>query len=572
MKRIKWMPVIGAVALMSLVTVFSYVGCGGSSSSSSGSSGDTTAPTVASKGPVANATNVALNAVITATFSEAMDPDTISSTTFTLCDYEADETIAGTVIYDENSKTATLTSTADLELARLYQARISVSVKDLAGNAISGGMFYYSWTFHTRDGAWGTDLRIDINDGANDTACPHVTMGPNGNGIAVWAQVTNTAYSILASRYVSGTGWTVPELLETDDAGMALNPKVAMDSFGNAIAVWEQVTNTKTSILANYYEAGIGWGSAEVIEDDDDADAAVPQVAMDPAGNAIVVWEQVTGSMTSILAARYVSPTGWTDAVILEANDTYDANAPQIAIDPLGNAMVVWHQANGSWTSIMANHYDVAADDWDGPVLIEDGPENAVKPQVAIDPWGDAMAVWEHSGGTYYNIYANRYVSGTGWAASAVLLETNDTGDATVPQIAIDTQGFAIAVWQHYDLISGYRSIYTAYYNCEGNTWGAPELLETTNYNAYGPLIAFDQDQNAIAIWRQSDGVQDNIYSNRYLHCANAWGTAGLAEATDGDIRNQYALACDTLGNAIAIWRHWGVSVDIIRANRFVFE
>jgi hypothetical protein len=561
--------VIIAIILSAALAAFNYIGCGGGSS---GSSRDTTAPTVSSKCPAANAINVALNAVITATFSEAMDPATISSTTFTLYDYNAEEAIASTVIYDEDSKTATLTPAADLELARLYQARISVSVKDLAGNAISGGMFYYSWTFFTRDGAWDTDLRIDTNETANDPASPHVAMGPNGNGIAVWAQMTNTQYSILASRYISGTGWAASELLETDDTNMALWPKVAIDSAGNAICVWAQVSGSYLSVFANRYTEEGGWGGAEPIHPAATGDADAPQIAINPSGNAICVWQQSNGTTNSIWANTYISPTGWGTLDILEVGDG-DALNPQIAIDPSGNAIAVWSQVDGGQTNIMANYYDFSDTDWSGAETIDLESGVAANPQIALDPWGDGLAVWQQVSGTYSSIFASRYVSGTGWSA-AILIETNETGNATLPRIAIDTQGFGIAVWQHEDLDVNRRDIWGAFYNCEGDDWLAPERLEASNENAghlCPPLIAFDQDQRAMAIWVQSDGEYNNFYYNRYIY-GLGWGSAGLFEAADGDVINQYALAFDLLGNAMAVWRHWGSTVDEIRANRFIFE
>ena len=46
--------------------------------------GDTTAPTVTATSPAAGATGVAATANVTGTFSEAMNPSTITSTTFKL--------------------------------------------------------------------------------------------------------------------------------------------------------------------------------------------------------------------------------------------------------------------------------------------------------------------------------------------------------------------------------------------------------------------------------------------------------------------------------------------------------
>ena len=67
--------------LMALLLAAVVAGCGGGGG---GSAADTTAPTVSFTAPANAATGVALNANITATFSEAMDPATITTTTFTL--------------------------------------------------------------------------------------------------------------------------------------------------------------------------------------------------------------------------------------------------------------------------------------------------------------------------------------------------------------------------------------------------------------------------------------------------------------------------------------------------------
>ena len=50
-------------------------------------------------------------------------------------------------------------------------------------------------------------------------------------------------------------------LIETDNAGDASSPQVAIDTNGNALAVWRQSDGTRYNIWANRYTAGTGWGS-----------------------------------------------------------------------------------------------------------------------------------------------------------------------------------------------------------------------------------------------------------------------------------------------------------------------
>ncbi len=64
----------------------------------------------------------------------------------------------------------------------------------------------------------------------------------------------------------------------------------------------------------------------------------------------------------------------------------------------------------------------------------------------AMDATGNAIAIRQKSDGVTINICADRYVAGTGWAA-AQLIETTYAGDATYPQIIMNSSGNAIAVW-----------------------------------------------------------------------------------------------------------------------------
>ena len=103
---------------------------------------DVTAPTVVSVIPALNATSVALSSTASATFSEAMDAATITSSTFTL--KQGTTAVAGTVTY--SGTTAKFTPSAALTGSAVYTATITTGAKDLAGNAIASA---YSWSFTT---------------------------------------------------------------------------------------------------------------------------------------------------------------------------------------------------------------------------------------------------------------------------------------------------------------------------------------------------------------------------------------------------------------------------------------
>ena len=129
-------------------------------------------------------------------------------------------------------------------------------------------------------------------------------MDPDGNAIAVWKQYDGTRYNILANRYTFGSGWGTAGLIETDNAGDATYPQVAMDQDGNAIVVWMQYDGTRNNIWANHFDGNTyTWGMAQLIETDNAGDAMYPQIAMDPlTGYAVAVWQQMDYTRYNIWA------------------------------------------------------------------------------------------------------------------------------------------------------------------------------------------------------------------------------------------------------------------------------
>jgi uncharacterized repeat protein (TIGR02543 family) len=99
-------------------------------------------PTVISTDPVTAASNVPLNKIITATFSTAMDPSTITTSTFMV--NQGSTQITGTVSYSGN--TATFNPSSPLVDNKVYTGTITIDAKDIAGNAMAS---HYKWSFST---------------------------------------------------------------------------------------------------------------------------------------------------------------------------------------------------------------------------------------------------------------------------------------------------------------------------------------------------------------------------------------------------------------------------------------
>ncbi len=110
---------------------------------------DTTAPTITGLAPADGATGVATTVSPTVTFSEPIDPATISGATFSLVAAGTTTPLAAAVTYDATSRTATLDPSATLADATTYTATVlggPTGVEDLAGIPLAADR---SWSFTT---------------------------------------------------------------------------------------------------------------------------------------------------------------------------------------------------------------------------------------------------------------------------------------------------------------------------------------------------------------------------------------------------------------------------------------
>lgn len=209
------------------------------------------------------------------------------------------------------------------------------------------------------DVGWATPTLIESNSDLGEASQPQLAMDVGGNATAVWSQEDpgeEPEWSVWANHFAASTGWGTPEIIDSNalDAG---SPKVARGNSGNAIVVWAQSDGVRLNIWARRYDVTIGWATAGVIESQADG-ARAPVVAMDVAGNAVVVWQQHDGTRFNIMSRVYDLAEGWGSTELVEHDNSGDARDPQVELDLAGNAVVVWEQSNGTYTRIWSNRYE----------------------------------------------------------------------------------------------------------------------------------------------------------------------------------------------------------------------
>ena len=247
-----------------------------------GAAPDTTAPTVAAVTPPANATNVALNTLLTASFSEAMNPQTLTPVSFTLA-CPGGTPVTGTVAYAVNGNTATFSPAVNLPAGVSCTASISTGAQDVSANGLANP---FTWSFMT--GA------------AADTTPPTVTaVTPlaNATGVARNSLITASFSEAMDPLSLTATSFTLACPARTPVTGT-----VAYASTGN-VATFTPMGDLPASTSCT---------------------ATLTSAARDAAGNAMVApftWTFVTGMAADATAPTVISmtPANGATAVLLNA-------------------------------------------------------------------------------------------------------------------------------------------------------------------------------------------------------------------------------------------------------------
>jgi Ca2+-binding RTX toxin-like protein len=212
---------------------------------------DATAPTVTARGPAANALVQSQLTNVTATFSEAVQPATLTTATFTLRAGAA-APVAAAVTYNATTRVATLNPTATLAAGTRYTATLSTGVKDLVGNPLATT----SWAFSTGPALVLTTHTpatnaINVRRGANVTfTLNRAPVGVNGATVRL-VQVSTGAgvgnvLTVTGSTVTFNPGGTTAGLLLPNTLYRLVINAGITDAAGNPLAATSWLFRTGT--------------------------------------------------------------------------------------------------------------------------------------------------------------------------------------------------------------------------------------------------------------------------------------------------------------------------------------
>ena len=250
---------------------------------------------------------------------------------------------------------------------------------------------------------------------------PEVSAAGTGSFVVAWMSPDGGDYGIFAQRYSAAGAPLGPEFrVNTYTPGYQSAPRVGTDSAGNFVVVWASAGQDGSSYGVfgqRYASSGAPLGAEFRVNDYTTGGQTSPEVRSDGAGSFVVVWEGAAqdGAGYGVFAQRYDAagaPVG--PEFRVNGYTTSDQARPSLALDSAGNFVVVWQSAgqDGSASGVFGQRYDTTG--------APQGPEFRVNtyltgdqmdPSVAADTTGDFVVVWTSAGqdGASYGVFGQRH-------------------------------------------------------------------------------------------------------------------------------------------------------------------
>ncbi len=276
-------------------------------------------------------------------------------------------------------------------------ARIPQLAVNAVGDAVvtwrsDGASKVIDASFRPAGGAWGALQHVSVS--GHDANLPRVGIDSAGNAVAVWPYYNGTANVVQASTRSRATGlWEASP--QTISAANASSPDVTVAPAGDALAIWYNGTRGESS----FRPAATGvWGAGQQLAPAPDY-TSNPRVALDAAGNAVADWEIDTTGRFVDASFRPAATGVWSTPQHLSASGA-SAYGPQVGFDAAGNAVAVWYRYNTTKSVVQSSRRAAANGVWSQPENLSADGQDALSLRLAVDPAGNAVAVWKRSNGT----------------------------------------------------------------------------------------------------------------------------------------------------------------------------
>jgi hypothetical protein len=346
---------------------------------------------------------------------------------------------------------------------------------------------------------------------------------PAGNFVVVWQSRAQDGdgWGIFGQRYDSaGTPLGAEFQVNSTTTADQRYPRVAMDVAGNFVVVWsgEDSYGSNANVRARRFDsAGTPQGLEFEVAAADTAYPRTPAVSTTGSGGFVVVWDAVvSGSDRAVLGRRYDSagtPLG--GAMQVSQALSYFTEGPDVAAHADGSFVVVWHEdyyVGGIMGRRFGSSGAPLADEFQ--IQAKDFFERF--PRVGSRDAGGFVVAWRSSSIDSYeystDVALKRYDSTGGQVGNRIRVNTETAGSQRCSAVATAPDGTFVVTW--HDANTAFAQQFTQ----EGEAMCGQQTLDPAA-NAIGTTVAMDANRNFVVAWMNStgvDGSENGVFAQRF--------------------------------------------------------
>ena len=218
-----------------------------------------------------------------------------------------------------------------------------------------------------------------------------------------------------------------------------------------------------------------------------------------------------TTALTIVVESAYRPEQGKWEAATLVSRPGEEGGNPHVAIDANGDSLVIWRGEDEGHERVRGA-YRTAGGSWSQPVDISSEGEQVESLRAAVDPNGNAIAVWSGSSGEVGGwgiVHAAFKPAAGGWEEPVEL--SSEGGNGSPSDVVFDTGGDAAVVWDRWD---GVTDLIQAAYKPAGEEWEPAVDLSEEGKQGSDAVVVLDAagdataaDGDATAIWESAEPV-----------------------------------------------------------------
>jgi len=358
---------------------------------------------------------------------------------------------------------------------------------------------------------------------------PSVASNTAGTFMVVWDSYPRDglASDVWARLFdASSTPFGAEFLLSAYATGLQGAPRVATQPGGGFLVVWSSNhEGSYSSIFARRFDAtGTPSGAEFRVNTDTSATQAIPDVDTDGTGDFVVAWHGQQGDFAYNVWARRFNAAGAALGAEFRVNSftTSFQGRPRLAVDPAGNFVVVWfgYGEDGDDWGVAGRRYDAAASPLGAEFQVNTHTTSTQSyADVASDAAGNFVVTWMSyaQDGDGLGVFARRYDS-AGTPGGEFRVNAYTLYSQRQPAVTADASGAFVVAWQSYWQDGHLNGVFAARIGASGAPGPDFRLSSFTTGHQIFPAVAADGGGNLTAVWLGDgqDGSGNGVFGRRF--------------------------------------------------------